>query len=65
MTIIFATWSTCIAQKAKNYNQEKGIKVVIANFYESPADCGFQKNISIYEAEVIYSLSIFQGTQIL
>lgn len=64
--VLFANYNICFGQKATNYASGiEGTKVLIKNFYRSPPDCGFLKNISIYEAEVIDSLSILQGKKIL
>jgi hypothetical protein len=68
LVIIFLTTLNfyCSAQKKIQYVAQPGaIKVVINSFYKSPPNCGFEKNTSVYEAEVTDSLSVLQGEKIL
>jgi len=54
------------SQKMFNYNKgDRGIRVVIDNFHNSPPLCGILRNVSVFEAEVVDSLSVLQGTRIL
>lgn len=53
------------AQTGYSMHKAGTMKVQIKNFYESPPDCGIQKNISVYEAEVVDSTSILLGRKIL
>ena len=63
--VTFITSHCCLGQNVNFGKGTSGILVVITNFHRSPPNCGFQKNISIYEAEVIDSLSVLQGQKIL